>query len=157
MVRLLETPCGSSYKNSSKYREKLLLVWTFLAVRWWMIWPWLLHPGSRWMPNILISSEIRSDWWTILGHPQMIECMGICVLSLAHGSELIGSNVYQQIVKKWYGNFSLNSARVGALGWPLLGIFFWVFLIFWWGSMGLVIDREYVVYQGSSISCSLAS
>ena len=30
------------------------------------------------------SSEIGSEWRTILGHPQLIECMGICVLSLAH-------------------------------------------------------------------------
>ena len=43
--------------------------------------------------NVLISSEIGSEWRTILGHPQLIECMGICVLSLAHGSELRGSDI----------------------------------------------------------------
>ena len=37
---------------------------------------------------------------TILGHPQLTECMGIGVLSLAHGSELRGSDVYLRIVKK---------------------------------------------------------
>ena len=50
------------------------------------------------MPNELISSEIRSEWQTIKGHPQLIECMGICVLSLVHGSELSGSDVYLHIV-----------------------------------------------------------
>ena len=47
-----------------------------------------------------ISSEIGSEWRTILGHPQLIECMGICVLSLAHGSELRGSDVY---LRRWRG------------------------------------------------------
>ena len=31
-----------------------------LAVWKWIIWLWLLHPGSRWMPNVLVSSEIGS-------------------------------------------------------------------------------------------------
>ena len=42
------------------------------------------------MPNVLISSEIGSVV-NYLGHPQLFECMGICVLSLTHGSELRGS------------------------------------------------------------------
>ena len=45
------------------------------------------------MPDLLISSDIRSDRRTILGHPRLTECMGICVLSQAHGSELRGSDV----------------------------------------------------------------
>ena len=40
----------------------------------------------------VISSEIGSQWRTILGHPQLNECMGICILSLAHGSEQRGSD-----------------------------------------------------------------
>ena len=50
------------------------------------------------MPNVLISSEIGSEWRTIIGHLQLIERMGICVTSLAHGSELRGSDVYLHIV-----------------------------------------------------------
>ena len=50
----------------------------------------------------------------------MIECMVICVLSQAHGSDLRSPDVYLHIMKKLSGNFSLNSARVRALGWPLL-------------------------------------
>ena len=72
------------------------------------------------MPNTLISSEIGSERRTILGHPQLIECMGIYIMSLAHGSELKCSDIYLHIVKKLSGNVSLNSARVHALGWPLL-------------------------------------
>ena len=41
-----------------------------------MICSWLLHPGSRWMPNVFIRSEIGSQRQIILGHPQLIECMG---------------------------------------------------------------------------------
>ena len=57
-------------------------------------------------------------------HPQLIECMGIFVLSLAHGfRSMRGSDVYLRIVTKLSGNVSLNSARERALGWPLLGFF----------------------------------
>ena len=49
---------------------------------------------------MLIRSETGSKWRIILGHPQLIECMGICVLSLAHGSELRGSDVYLHFVRK---------------------------------------------------------
>ena len=79
------------------------------------------------MLDVLISSEIGSEWRFILGHPQLIECMDIFVLSLAHGSELRDSDVYLHIVKKLSGNFSLNSARACALGLPwefFLGFFF---------------------------------
>ena len=64
---------------------------------------------------------------------------------------------YLHIVKNWSGNFSLNSSRVRALGWPLLGHFSAFFLFFWWGSVGQIIYREYLVFRGSNISCSLAS
>ena len=30
------------------------------------------------MPIVLISSKTGLEWRTILGHPQLIECMGIC-------------------------------------------------------------------------------
>ena len=45
------------------------------------------------MPNVFISSGIGSQWPTILGHLQLIECMGVCILSLAHGSEHRGADV----------------------------------------------------------------
>ena len=57
------------------------------------------------MPNVFISSEIGSQWRTILGHPQLIECMGICILSLAHGSEERGSDVICILRKTDLENF----------------------------------------------------
>ena len=74
------------------------------------------------MPSVLISSEIGSEWRIIMEHPQLTECMGICVLSLAHGSELRDSDACVHIVKnkKKTGIFSLNSPRARALGWFLL-------------------------------------
>ena len=70
-----------------------------------------------------------------------------------------GFRRYLHIVKNWFGNFSLNSSRVRALGWPLLGFFFGDFcdfLLFWGGSVGQIIYREYIVFRGSNISRSLA-
>ena len=92
------------------------------------------------MPNVLISSEIGSEWRTILGHPQLIECMGVCVLSLAHGSELRDSDVYLHIVEG-KGDFSLNSTRMRALGWPLLGFFSGFFKQFLGGLWGKSLIR----------------
>ena len=43
---------------------------------------------------------------------------------------------YLHIVKNWSGNFSLNSTRVRALRWPLLGIFSRIFFIFLRGIPG---------------------
>ena len=45
------------------------------------------------MPNVFMSSETESQWRTILGHPKLIDCMGICILSQAHGSEQRSSDV----------------------------------------------------------------
>ena len=40
-----------------------------------------------------------ADRGNILGQPMLFECMGICVLSLAHESEMRGYLVYLLIVK----------------------------------------------------------
>ena len=76
------------------------------------------------MQNVLISTEMgEGGVGTILGHPQLNECMGICVLHLTPGSELRASDNYQRLVKTLSETFSVNSARVCALGWLLLGTF----------------------------------
>ena len=41
-----------------------------------------------------------ADGGTILGQPMLFECMGICVLSPAHESEMRSYLVYLLIVKK---------------------------------------------------------
>ena len=116
---------GQTTGNSFRVRVRLKLekksvacVWTFIPVWKWMIWPWLLHPGSRWMPNVLISSEKGSGERTLLGHPELIECMGICVLNLAHESEQRSSEFHLHIVKKKCLEclgFFLDSARYESL------------------------------------------
>ena len=43
--------------------------------------------------------ETGADGGNILGQPMLFECMGICVLSPAHESEMRGYLVYLLIVK----------------------------------------------------------
>ena len=50
-----------------------------------------------------------ADRENILGQPMLFVCMGICVLSPAHESEMRGYLVYVLIVEKTY-RFCLNSA-----------------------------------------------
>ena len=53
-----------------------------------------------------------ADRENILGQPMLFECMGICVLSPAHESEMRGYLVYVLIVKNLSHRFCLNSATV---------------------------------------------
>ena len=43
--------------------------------------------------------KLGADRENILGQPRLFECMGICVLSPAHESEMRGYLVYVQIAK----------------------------------------------------------
>ena len=123
-----------------------------------MICLWLLHPGSRWGQNVFISSEIGSQWRTILGHPPADWVHGYLYFEPGAWIWKKGFRRHLHIVKNWSGNFSLNSTRVRALGWLLLGIFFLqIFWFFWGGFVGQIIDREYIVFRGSNIFCSLAT
>ena len=45
-----------------------------------------------------------------MGLRQLIECMGICVLALAHGTELSDSEVYRHIIEGWGGGGSQGMA-----------------------------------------------
>ena len=51
-----------------------------------------------------------ADRENMLGQPMLFECMGICVLSPAHESEMRGYLVYVLIVKIFSQRFRLNSA-----------------------------------------------
>ena len=57
-----------------------------------------------------------ADGGSILGQPRLFVCMGICVLSPAHESEMTGYLVYVLIVKKTKNKIIslifLNSATV---------------------------------------------
>ena len=78
------------------------------------------------------------NWITVANYfgtpPQLIECMGICILSLAHGSEQRGSDVICEFFRDFSSSF-----------------------FFWGGSVSQIIFREYIVFRGTSISCSLPS
>ena len=62
-----------------------------------------------------------------MGHPKLIECMGICVLSLVRGSERRGSDVYLHIVKtvnwKFFFKFSQGTCPLMAFALIFVGIF----------------------------------
>ena len=120
-----------------------------------MICSWILHSGSGWMPNLFVSSEIGSQWWTILGHPKLTECMGICILSLAHGSEQRVSDVNCIL---WKTDLEIKK-KIQPGYMPLDGLcleFLGDFSNFFRGICGQIIYREYIVFRGSNISCSLA-
>ena len=68
--------------------------------------------------------KIRPDRANILGQPMLFVCMGMCVLSPAHESEMRGYLVYVLIVKKLSHRFCLNSATVYKTGRSYCG-FFW--------------------------------
>ena len=51
-----------------------------------------------------------ADRENILGQPMLFVCIGICVLSPAHESEMRGYLVYVLIVKNLPHRFCLNSA-----------------------------------------------
>ena len=76
------------------------------------------------MPNMLISSEIGSEWQIFLGHPQAIECMDICGLSRAHGLELRGSDV----IRKFFFELSRGTCPWTAFAWNFWGILLFFFL-----------------------------
>ena len=65
-----------------------------------------------------------ADGKNILGQPMLFECMGICVLSPAHESEMRGYLVYVMIVK----NFLLSLFKLchSILDWTALS---WILLL----------------------------
>ena len=54
---------------------------------------------SRCMSDAIASTKLEQTEGNILGQPMLFECMGICVLSPAHESEMRGYLVYVLIVK----------------------------------------------------------
>ena len=66
-----------------------------------------------------------ADRENILGQLMLFECMGICVLSPAHESEMRGYLVYVLIVKYLSHRFRLHSATVYYIGLDGLIVEFW--------------------------------
>ena len=68
--------------------------------------------------------QIEEIFW---GGPMPFECMGICVLSPAHESEIRGYLVYVLIVKYLSHRFCSNSVRVYRLEGLILDFCVWNF------------------------------
>ena len=68
-----------------------------------------------------------ADRGIIVGQPRLFECMGICVLSPAHESEMRGYLVYVLIVKYLSHRCCLNSATLYQIERPYREIFLEVF------------------------------
>ena len=86
----------------------------------------------------------------------LFECMGICVLSPAHESEMRGYLVYVMIVKYLLHRFCLNSAPVYWFGRPCRGIGGIFYETFLEGSVDRVIYWDYIVNRRFFIYCRLA-
>ena len=75
--------------------------------------------------------KTEADRGNISGQPILFQCMGTCVLSAAHESEMRGYLVYLLIVKYLSLRFCLKSATVYKAGQPcraIFGIFLKTFL-----------------------------
>ena len=66
--------------------------------------------------------KTEADRGNILGQPMLFECMGICVLSPAHESELRGYFVYVLIVKYLFILFKFSHS---ISDWTALSRNFW--------------------------------
>ena len=71
-----------------------------------------------------------ADRGNILEQPMLFECIGICVLSPGHESEMKGYPVYVLIIKYLSQSFCLNSATVYI---RLDGLAVEFFFFFWGG------------------------
>ena len=123
-----------------------------------MIWPWLFHPGSRWMPNVLISSETGSEYVAnYFGTPPADWVYGYLCFEPGAWMWTKGFRRYLHIVKKiiwkFFFKFKQGTCPWMAFAWKFFGIF----RNFLRGSVGQIIYREYIVFRGSNISCSLAT
>ena len=99
-----------------------------------------------------------ADGENILGQPMLFECMGICVLSPAHESEMRDYPVHVLIVKKKkLISLILFKFSHSILDWTVLpwnfGGFFKTFLE---GSADHIIYRDYIVNDRFFTDCSLA-
>ena len=98
--------------------------------------------------------KTEADRGNILGQPILFECMGVCVLCLAHESKMRGYLVYVLIVKYLLILFKFSQyVRLDGLIVNFWGDFLKTVLQ---GSVDHIIYRDYIVNRRSFIYCSLA-
>ena len=105
VVRLQKIGWRSFYKNSFKNSEKVWVVYGYFKLCFSL-------SDSRCIVRCDNRCKTGADKGNILRQPKLFECMGICILSLAHESEIRGYLVYVLIVKYLSHQFCLNSATV---------------------------------------------
>ena len=127
--RIQEIPSRSIYKNSSTKQTKLSLVFgdifsiaikndlpiTFTSR--FKVDAKCVYQQWNWITVANYFGTTPSDWV----HGYLYFEPGPCIWTK-------GFRPYLHIAKNWSGNLTLNSIRVRALSWPLLGIFSGIFL-----------------------------
>ena len=89
MVRLQLIGRRGVSKNSSKNSENVLVVsGYFLVVCKSTFFARFSLSDSRCMSDAITSAKLKQTGEIFLGQPRLFECMGICVLSPAHESEM---------------------------------------------------------------------
>ena len=78
------------------------------------------------MSDAIASTKLEQTGDNTFGQPMLFECMGICVLSPVHESEMRGYLVYVLIVKylshRFFFKFSHSILDWTTLSWNLRGI-----------------------------------
>ena len=93
VVRLQEIPSGWLYKNLSKNRAKLSLVFGhfYQCDNEWFVHDFYIQAKGG--CQMCLSAVKLDHSGELFWDTQLTECMGICILSLAHWSEQRGSDV----------------------------------------------------------------
>ena len=101
------------------------------------------------------TGAVRGIFW---GQPMLFECMGICVLSQVHESEMRGDLVYVLIVKYLLILFKFSHSTLDrtALSWIFVVVRLKKKKFFLEGSVDDIIYRDYLANRRSSVYCSLA-
>ena len=133
-------PSGSSYENSSKKRAKVSLVLDIFSRAIMNDLTTTFTPGLKMDAKCANQQRNWIRVATYFGTPPADWVHGY--LYFEHGAWIWTKGIRRCLhsVKNLSGKFSLNSARVRALGWPLLELFsgfFWFFFFFFkrglWG------------------------
>ena len=77
------------------------------------------------MSDAITSTKTGADGGNIFGQPMLFDCMGICVLSPAHGNEMRYYSISLVFVDVFF-----NSATVYWIGRPYRGFCFCFFCLF---------------------------
>ena len=125
-----------------------------------MICPWLLHPGSRWMPNMLLAVKLDHSGELFLDTPSRLSAW-VSVFWAWHMDLNKGVPTLfaycEKLIRKFFFKFSQGTCPCMHFALIFLGLFFFFWGGWGGGSVGKIIYREYIVFRGWNIFCRLAS